>query len=529
MADELKKVISIEIDQTVIKRAEKSATELAGRIKQLKEAQKEAKKSGEDMTAEYVKRDAELKALNKEQRKNINVLTQANQVTKAAEGSNEKLRAQLSILTAQYNSLSKEERTNTEQGQRLGKQVRQLSDELKSNEKAVGDNRRNVGNYKQDVIEALEATDAFGGGLGGMVAGLRAATAASLKFLATPIGAAIGALALAVGAITGAFKLFSESLNRTEEGSAALAKVTQTFSAIMNGVLKVLTPLATTVMQGVADGFDAIGEAADKASGFIEDGLKFFGLDEQAQSVNNFKNAIGESVKGTRELADAQVELNKVQREQRKLQLEFQLRAEKLRQIRDDDALSIEERKKANEDLGKLLEEQTAKELSQAQKVLEVAKLRARVEGESTENLNAIAEAETEIVDIRERIIGQQSEQLMNVNSLRRDEAALAKERSEQKQKELEEAKATEEEIQAQREQAFIEKRNLIEEQAELDKAKATIEIDNAEKRAEKIAFIEEEALRAKMAVIDEETIAATAGADAIGAVDEEKYAKQLA
>jgi len=281
-------------------------------------------------------------------------------------------------------------------------------------------------------------------------------------------------------------------------------------------------------MQGVADGFDAIGSAAESASGALESGLRFFGLDEQADSVDNFTKSIGDSVKGTRELADAQVELNKVQREQRKLQLEFQLRAEKLRQIRDDEALSIEERKKANEDLGKLLEEQTAKELSQAQKVLEVAKLRARVEGESTENLNAIAEAETEIVDIRERIIGQQSEQLMNVNSLRRDEAALAKERSEQKQKELEESKATEEEIQAQREKAFVEQRNLIEEQAELDKAKATIEIANAEERAERIAFIEEEALRAKLRSIEDETAAYTASADMVGAVDEEKYAKQL-
>lgn len=529
MADEFKKIITIEIDQTVIKNAQKSATELAGRIKQLKEEQKAAKKSGEDVTKEYIERDAQLKALNKQQRTNINILTQANKVTDAAEGSNEKLRAQLSILTAQYNKLSKEERENTEEGKRLGKQVRSITDELKANEKAVGDNRRNVGNYADAIDEALDATTAFGSGLGGMVSGLRAATAASLKFLATPIGAAIGALALAVGAITGAFKLFSDSLNRTEEGSAALAKVTQTFSAIMNGVLKVLEPLATTVMQGVADGFDAIGKAAKGASDTLEKGLRFLGLDKQADSVNNFTNAINDSVKGTRELADAQVELNKIQREQRKLQLEFQLRSEKLRQIRDDESLSIEERKKANQELGEVLEEQTTKELKLAQRALEIAKLRAEVEGESTENLNAIAEAETEIVDIEERIAGQRSEQLTNINSLIREQRQQAKEAAAEKKKQADnEIKAEKERVKAV-EQAYIEERQLLDEQAEYQKALAEIEIANAEERAERIAFIEKETLLAKLRSIEDETVAYTASADMIGAVDEQKYAKQLA
>lgn len=363
---------------------------------------------------------------------------------------------------------------------------------------------------------------------GEMVSGLKSATAASLKFLATPIGAAIGALALAVGAITGAFKLFSESLNRTEEGSAALAKVTQTFSAIMNGVLKVLEPLATTVMQGVADGFDKIGQAAKTASGFIEDGLRFFGLEEQANSVNNFTGAIEDSVKGTRQLADAQVELNRINREFQKIQLDYQNRAEKLRQIRDDESRSIEERKQANVELGQVLDEQSQKELELANRSLEIARMRAEVQGESTENLDAIAAAETKVFEIEERINGQRSEQMTNINSLIREERQLIKEAAANREKDAKEALKAEKEKEEALRKSYQEERALIDEQAEYQKAQAEITIANAEERAERIAFIEKEALLAKLRSIEDETVAYTASADAIGAVDEKKYAKQL-
>lgn len=65
--------------------------------------------------------------------------------------------------------------------------------------------------------------------------------------------------------------------------------------------------------------------------------------------------------------------------------------------------------------------------------------MRIKVEGDSTENLDARAEALTEISDIEERITGQQSEQLVNINSLRRDQAALEAEDKKRKEEQQEE------------------------------------------------------------------------------------------
>ena len=49
-------------------------------------------------------------------------------------------------------------RNNTEEGKALVTETKEISDRLKEMEKAVGDNRRNVGNYAESVQEALSST-----------------------------------------------------------------------------------------------------------------------------------------------------------------------------------------------------------------------------------------------------------------------------------------------------------------------------------------------------------------------------------
>ncbi len=75
--------------------------------------------------------------------------------TQAATGSNEQLRAQLALNTTAYNKLSIADRESSEAGQALQAQTKAISDELKKNESAVGDNRRNVGNYTGALNELI--------------------------------------------------------------------------------------------------------------------------------------------------------------------------------------------------------------------------------------------------------------------------------------------------------------------------------------------------------------------------------------
>lgn len=78
------------------------------------------------------------------------------QIKSAQSGSIEQLRARLALITIAWSKLSEEERTNSKLGDRLVQSKKQITEELKREEKATGDARRNVGNYKESVKEAIQ-------------------------------------------------------------------------------------------------------------------------------------------------------------------------------------------------------------------------------------------------------------------------------------------------------------------------------------------------------------------------------------
>lgn len=123
------------------------AKDLGNSIKAIKEEQKQLKTANEETSVAYQSNSLALRQLQAEQKAYISI-------SQAAEGSNNQLRGQLAILSQQYNALGKEERDNTVAGKALQIQLRGISDELKVNESAVGDNRRNVGNYKDALGSA---------------------------------------------------------------------------------------------------------------------------------------------------------------------------------------------------------------------------------------------------------------------------------------------------------------------------------------------------------------------------------------
>ncbi len=101
-----------------------------------------------------------------------------------------------------------------------------------------------------------------------------------------------------------------------------------------------------------------------------------------------------------------------------KQQLQSQLDAEIQRQVRDDITRTFEERIQANEKLGKILEDQTQKELEIANEKVRIAKMKFDVDKSNVENETAYQQALLEQIDINERIAGQKSEQLTNEKSL---------------------------------------------------------------------------------------------------------------
>lgn len=416
MADEKKTVIiDLKFD---VSDFTQSAAKLNKEISDLNKQQTELKKQGQEGSIQYQKNSEALRENRKELaevNKTISNLTTAN---KANAGSNEQLKAQLSIMTLEYNKLSKEQRENTARGKELFANINQVTASLKGNEEAIGNNRRSVGDY----AKALDGTP-----FGSFINGIRATGAA---FIANPLG-------LIITAIVAALALLKKAFTSNEEGSNKLAKAMTVISGVFNTFLKVIKPIADFIVNVVIAAFNDLAEKAEFAANIVSAALKKMGFENAAKGINDFVKGIDDTTKAAQKLADAEAKLTVERREQRKIQYQAQLDAEKLRQLRDDESKSIDERIKANEDLGEVLEKQLKREQEIAELALSVAEQNVKINGKTTENLDKLAEAQFNIIDINERIAGQQSEQLANLNSLRRDEAALAKERQSAHQEKL--------------------------------------------------------------------------------------------
>ena len=183
------------------------------------------------------------------------------------------------------------------------------------------------------------------------------------------------------------------------------------------------------------------------------------GFNSAVDSVKNFakqaKASYDKASEASEKLANAERRLVKNRIAMEKQQLESLRLAEDQRQIRDDISLSIEERIEANNRLGKILDEQSQKELALAQQQLNIALLQKQASGDTIENIEAVGDAELKILEIRERINGQRSEQLVN-------EQALLKEKQDK-----------------------IDEDNKIEEEKELSKLEAIKKIRDDFKRAQ--------------------------------------------
>jgi len=117
--------------------------------------------------------------------------------------------------------------------------------------------------------------------------------------------------------------------------------------------------------------------------------------------------------------AKKNAELLEVQRA--KQQLQSQLDAELQRQIRDDVRKTFDERIASNDELGRILEEQTAKEKEIVDERVRIAALELSTQKDSIALQTAYEQALLEQLDIEERIAGQRSEQLTNQAALEKE------------------------------------------------------------------------------------------------------------
>ena len=148
-------------------------------IKLAKDEEKLRKKLIE-LTDDQAVANEELKLEIQQQRKVVKEQAKAN---KGLTGEYDKQSKQLNELRKKYKNLAVAGRENTDEAKKLLTQVTALDEKLKAVDKSVGQTQRSVGNYKEQVKEAIEETGVFtesmvgaidtSGALGGIMAKLQ--------------------------------------------------------------------------------------------------------------------------------------------------------------------------------------------------------------------------------------------------------------------------------------------------------------------------------------------------------------------
>lgn len=240
-------------------------------------------------------------------------------------------------------------------------------------------------------------------------------------------GVSMAFKALGIGLIVSGFVALKNALGENQiimdKFNIASSVVGDIFQKLVNTILSVvkgLGLLGKAVGKVLRGEFKEAGEIAKQSFNGVKEAV--VGNNESfSDFINNAKESAKESVKVAKAMNNMRNEVKLADAQQRQLQLTYQRDAELQRQLRDDTSLTFQERIAANEELGRILDEQFSKEQELANKKIALAQLELSRNKNNIDLQVALIDAKTELADLEERITGQRSEQLTNLNSLEKE------------------------------------------------------------------------------------------------------------
>lgn len=267
MADEI--IIDVQVNTSEVSQKLSAAIKDLGSLREeQRKLTAEIKKNG-DATGEQGKKYAENEEKIKANQASIKSLTAALQVSSKATADNkgqiktqnmtlDEQRQLLGQLQKAYGGLTPEQQKSTKTGKLLSDQINALNDSVKEQEAAIGDHRRNVGNYTESVVQAF---DQAGVGVGGFMSKLKA-------FFANPWAILVGAIVTAFKALVDAFKGSEDRMRELQKAFAPFEGVINTvkqgldaFAKVISGVVVEALSGLSKAVQWVIEKVDAIGDA----------------------------------------------------------------------------------------------------------------------------------------------------------------------------------------------------------------------------------------------------------------------------
>lgn len=317
----------------------------------------------------------------------------------------ETLRAQLALNTKALNKMSVEQRTNTESGKQMVAQTKEISDRLKELEKGVGDTRRNVGNYAEDIEAATANLGGMTGATGQMIKGMTGGIASIKAFNAALMANPFVAIASAILAVISAI---GKLMDRNNELAVSVKTILAPIELIITKVLDAVAALfaeIVKVFEWLAEAYikvynwlglisDETVKSIETARGMAQAQRDIYNaetdnvlvLARQRRELEKMKTVVADQTKSLQERTEAADRGVEILRQMEEAELGV-LRA-KYEQIKAQNALSYT----SDEDRRKEVEALAALEQKQAEYEAQRRELIGQRSGfENTERANAAA------------------------------------------------------------------------------------------------------------------------------------------
>jgi len=232
-----------------------------------------------------------------------------------------------------------------------------------------------------------------------------------------------------IGTVTGYFKSIFEDPKQSliDFGQAIKENLIERFDSLLETFGHLGKAIGHLFRGEFTEAFDSVKDAGKEYVDVLTgvDGS----VDKITETVTKATKVIKDYAKSTIDTATTMVELRK-ESELAAVQVqglieEYDRQAEKLRQVRDDETKTFEERIAANEELGRVLKEQEEEMLRLIDIRIREAELDLK-KNNSLENQIKLQEALNEKKGVEAQITGFQSEQLTNQVSLQKEQTQFA-------------------------------------------------------------------------------------------------------
>lgn len=284
MAEKNEILLEVKIDTAKVAQQMADATNQVRILKQEQKLLTKAFEEGAIADQDYAKAMAESKAeLEKANRevKSTTALLQAETMARVDDTmSLDEQRQALNAAQKAYANLKGDAKAAADAEGGLRDQINALSDSVKKQEAAIGDNRRNVGNYADSIKDAASQMGVLGGGIVNATTKMQQAKTIMSVIAAHPLIAILGALVLV-------FKKIGDAM---KNNAAAMESLTGVFGA-----------------------FAGVGTMVDKVIEKIAEGLGWLG--EKMLALADKLGLVSEEMKAGQAIAKEDLAIQKAQRE----------------------------------------------------------------------------------------------------------------------------------------------------------------------------------------------------------------------